>query len=102
MVLTPSGRVARYFFGIGYEPKDLRLSLVEASNNQIGTVTEQLLLFCYHYDASTGKYSLAVMNTVKVGGVLILIGLGTMMYFLHRRARRARPVEAETQMHQEK
>lgn len=88
IVLTPDGKIARYFFGIGYEPNDLRLSLVEASNNQIGGLTEQILLGCFHYDASKGKYSFAVMNAIKVGGVLILLALGVLMRAMTRHNRR--------------
>jgi protein SCO1/2 len=86
MVLTPEGRLARYFYGIEYSPKDLRLGLVEASQNQIGSPVDSLMLYCYHYDPASGKYGAAVMNIVKVaaaitipliiGFLLILIKIG--------------------------
>jgi len=74
MVVTPEGKLARYFYGIEYSPKDLRLGLVEASQNKIGTPVDTLMLYCFHYDPATGKYGAVVMNIVKVAGV-ITIGL---------------------------
>lgn len=88
IVLTPQGRVSRYFFGISYQPKDLRLALVEASNRQIGTLTDSVLLFCYHYDPSTGKYGLAVMNALRVGAAITLLALGLTVFRLIRVGRR--------------
>lgn len=75
MVLTPQGSVARYLYGVEYEPKDLKLSLVESSHNKIGSLTDQILLFCYHYDPSTGKYTATVMKIVRFGGGLTVLGL---------------------------
>lgn len=75
MVLTPEGKLARYFYGIEYSPKDLRLGLVEASANKIGSPVDQLLLYCYHYDPATGKYGAVVMNMVRVGGIVTVVGL---------------------------
>src|SRR5216684_2967227 len=68
MVLPPGGRLSRYFYGIEYAPRDLRLGLVEASENKIGSAADQILLYCYHYDPSTGKYSAIVMNIVRLAG----------------------------------
>ncbi|MGH7176033.1 MAG: SCO family protein [Tepidisphaeraceae bacterium] len=90
IILTPQGRVSRYFFGLTYEPKDVRLSLVEASNNKIGTLTDKLLLFCFHYDPATGRYSLAVLRTVQVGGVATLAALATVVGLMIRKDRRSR------------
>jgi protein SCO1 len=90
VVLTPQGRVSKYFYGVEYPPKDLRLALVEASNGKIGTVVDQLLLFCFHYDPSTGKYGAAVVNIVRAGGVLTLLALGTFVGLSHRRERARR------------
>jgi protein SCO1/2 len=84
-ILTPQGRIARYFFGIRYSPRDLRLGLVEASQNKIGTPVDQLLLFCFHYDPATGRYTAAVMNFVRLGGLLTLLGLG--MFLMRSRWR---------------
>lgn len=84
MVLTPQGHLARYFYGIEYAPKDLRLALVEASQNQIGNPVDQLLLFCFHYDPNTGKYNAYAINLVRLGGVLTVCALGI---FIFRNAR---------------
>jgi protein SCO1/2 len=84
MVLTPQGRISRYFYGIEYAPKDLRLGLVEASENRIGSPADQILLFCYHYDPATGKYSAVVLNMVKLGAALTLLALVALWVFLRR------------------
>jgi protein SCO1/2 len=75
MVLTPGGKLARYFFGIRYSPRDLRLGLVEASQGKVGSPVDRVLLFCYHYDARTGTYK-SVMGAVRVGAVATLLALG--------------------------
>ncbi|MET0154361.1 MAG: SCO family protein [Candidatus Binatia bacterium] len=74
-VLTPLGRISRVLFGIDYAPRDVRLALVEASQQKIGTLADQLLLFCYHYDPATGKYGPAAMAGVRIGAVLTLAAL---------------------------
>jgi len=75
MVVTPDGRLARYFYGVEYSARDLRLALVEAAEGKVGTMVDQILLYCFHYDPSTGKYSLAVLNFLRAGGVLTVLGL---------------------------
>ena len=85
MVLTPAGRLSRYFYGIEYPPRDLRLGLVEASENKIGTPVDQLLLYCYHYDPGTGKYSAIVMNIVRLAGALTLVIFVPILVWLWRR-----------------
>ena len=85
MVITPEGKLARYFYGIEYSPKDLRLGLVEASQNKIGSPMDQLLLYCYHYDPATGKYGAIVMNMVRVGGVATLVVMVAMFFVMRRR-----------------
>jgi protein SCO1/2 len=77
MILTPSGRISRYFYGIDYAPRDIRLSLVEASGNKTATTTDTVLLYCFRYNPHTGKYSLMVTNIVKAGGALTVLLLGT-------------------------
>jgi len=69
-ILTPQGHVSRYLYGIEYAPRDLRLALVEAGDGKIGSLADQALLFCYHYDPITGKYGFAVMSLVRLGGIL--------------------------------
>jgi protein SCO1 len=86
MVLTPQGKLAQYYYGIEYSPKDLRLGLVEASANKIGSPVDQLLLYCYHYDPATGTYGAAVMNMVRVGGVLTVIAIVILLFALRRRS----------------
>lgn len=77
VVLTPDGRVARYLFDVEYAPRDLRLSLVEASNGRIGSAADQLLLMCYGYDPAAGKYAFIVMNAIRVGGLLTIAALAS-------------------------
>jgi protein SCO1/2 len=87
MVLTPQGKLARYFYGIEYSAKDVRLGLVEASQGRIGTRTDQLLLYCFHYDPQTGKYGLAIMNTLRAAGLLTVLAIGAFWLVMSRRAR---------------
>ena len=86
MLLTPQGKVSRYFYGIEYAPRDMRLGLVEASANKIGSATDQLLLFCYHYDPREGKYSAVVLNLIRLGGMLTLLALGVAWFAWFRRS----------------
>jgi protein SCO1 len=88
MILTPDGRVDRYFYGVQYPARDFRLGLVDASQGKIGTLTDQALLFCYQYDPETGKYGMVVMNVVRAGGALTLLVLGLFMFIMFRRDRR--------------
>ncbi len=88
MALTPAGRIARYFYGVEYAPRDLRLGLVEAADHQIGSVVDSLLLYCYHYDPETGSYSAVAMNIVRLGAALTVLLLGVFLGFQWRRERR--------------
>ena len=85
MVLTPDGRVARYLYGVQYDPQTLRLSLLEASEGKIGSTTDRILLFCFHYDAQQGRYGLAAFRLVQVGGGLTVVILGSAIWILRRR-----------------
>lgn len=85
MILTPEGRLSRYFYGIEYAPKDVRLGLVEASNNKIGSPVDQILLYCFHYDPQTGKYGFAIMNAIRVLGFATFFGLALLIYVMKRR-----------------
>ncbi|HXG66200.1 MAG TPA: cytochrome c oxidase subunit II [Blastocatellia bacterium] len=85
MVATPQGRLSHYFYGIEYWPKDLRLSLVEASANKIGSPVDQLLLYCFHYDPTTGKYGPVVMNIMRIAGLVTFIGLALIVLVMKRR-----------------
>ncbi len=90
MVLTPKGHVARYYYGIEYAPRDLRLGLIEASANKIGSPVDQVLLYCFHYDPMTGKYGLVVRNVLRLGGVATVLLLGGFIAVMLRRERHAR------------
>ena len=94
MVLTPEGRISRYFYGVDFPPKDLRMGLVEASQNKIGNAVDQVLLYCYHYDPATGKYGAVVSNMLKIGAGLTILLLGGMLLILFR-MERSLPVRAE-------
>jgi protein SCO1/2 len=97
MVVTPEGKLSRYFYGIDYSPKDLRLGLVEASNNKIGTAVDQVLLFCFHYDPITGKYGPVIMNIIRAGGVVTFAGLAILIFFMRRRLAGRRLRSADVQ-----
>jgi protein SCO1/2 len=91
MVLTPQGRLAQYFYGIEYGPKDLRLALVESSQNKIGTAVDQVLLYCFHYDPATGHYGAVIMNIVRLGGVMTVVLLALFLTVsLQRESKRRR------------
>jgi protein SCO1/2 len=85
---TPAGKLSRYFYGIEYEPDDLRLGLVESSSGRVGSVVDQVLLLCYHYDPLTGKYGLAISNALHIAGVLTVLLLGGFLFAMYRRERR--------------
>jgi len=87
-ILSPAGRVSRYLFGIEFAPRDLRFALVDAGQGKVGSVVDQALLFCYHYDPETGKYGFAIMTAVRIGGLLTLGGLGAFIGLALRRDRR--------------
>jgi protein SCO1 len=92
LMLTPDGRLARYFYGVEYSPKELRLALTESGNGRIGSAVEELLLYCFHYDPTTGQYGLAVMRLVRLGGLLTVAAVLGFVFVMRRREGRA-PVE---------
>ena len=85
VLLTPDGQVSRYLFGVEYEPKDLKLGLIESSQGKLGTLTDQVMLYCFHYDPATGRYSAAVMNLVRAGAVVTLVLLALFLILSWRR-----------------
>ena len=89
LVATPQGHIARYLFGADFAPRDLRLALVEAAAGRIGSVTDQVLLYCYHYDPASGRYTTAVMNLIRAGGIATVFSLGLFVTVMWRRDRRA-------------
>ncbi len=94
MVVTPDGRVSKYFYGVEYSPRDIRLGLVEASTNKIGTPVDAILLFCYHYDPATGKYGALAMNMVRFGGAVFVVFGGLVLLIAFRRDARIHRHEA--------
>jgi protein SCO1/2 len=84
VLLSPEGKVTQYYPGIEYGPRDLKLGLVEASNRKIGSIIDDAVLFCYHYDAQTGKYTPAVWKAVRAGGAVTVIGLAVLIGVLIR------------------
>jgi protein SCO1/2 len=92
LTLTPEGRLARYFYGVEYSPKELRLALVESGQGRIGSAVEELLLYCFHYDPTTGRYGWAVMTLVRLGGLLTVAAVLGFVVMMRRREGRA-PVE---------
>jgi protein SCO1/2 len=88
IVLTPQGRTARYFLGVQYSPRDLRFALVEASAGRIGSPIDQVMLFCYQYDSTTGKYTAVALNVIRLGALVTIVVLAFFVFWLWRRERR--------------
>lgn len=91
IVLTPQGRVSRYFYGVEYVPRDLRLALVEASSGRIGTPVDQILLSCFRYDPMTGKYGLVISRVVRWAGMATILAIGVMVVVFFRGERYGLP-----------
>ena len=90
MILTPQGKISQYYYGVEYAPKDIRLGLVAASENKIGNLADELLLYCYHYDPEKGKYSATIMRILRLMSVATMLCLGTLFFLMVRK----RPVHA--------
>jgi protein SCO1/2 len=95
ILLTPDGRISRYLYGVKYDPRTLRLSLVEASEGKVGTTVDRILLTCFHYDAAAGKYNVTAMNLMRGAGALTVVIIATVITTLIRRElrQRRRPIE---------
>jgi protein SCO1/2 len=93
MLTTPQGKLSRYFYGIEYPARDLRLGLIESSENKIGSPVDQLLLYCYHYDPATGRYGAAVMKIMRIAGVITLLAIIAMILTLKGRAQKMTAVK---------
>ncbi len=91
MVLTPQGRISRYFYGVDFPPKDVRMGLVEASQGKIGNAVDQVLLYCYHYDPATGKYGAIVSNILRLGAAVTILMLAGLLFILFRLEKLAPP-----------
>ena len=85
IVLTPEGKIAQYYYGVEFPSKDLRLALVQASQNKIGSVVDQILLYCYHYDPAAGKYGLIISRVLRLAGVATMLLLGGFIIVMFRR-----------------
>jgi protein SCO1/2 len=85
VVLTPQGKIAQYYYGVEFPPGDLRLAMVQASHNKIGSLTDQILLYCYHYDVAAGKYNLVIFRVLRLAGVATMVFLGGFMIMMFRR-----------------
>jgi protein SCO1/2 len=89
LVLTPEGKIAQYYYGVEFAPKDLRLGLIQASQNKIGTVVDQVLLYCYHYDPDTGKYGAIISRVLQLAAGATVLILGTFLIVMFRMESRA-------------
>jgi protein SCO1/2 len=87
-LLTPEGRVSRYFYGIDFAPRDVQFGLMDASALKIGTLTEKVTFLCYHYDPTTGKYGLLISRLLQIGGILTMATMGAFWFVMLRRERR--------------
>jgi protein SCO1/2 len=85
LVVTPEGRLSRYFYGVEYSPKELRMALVESGQGRVGSVVDELLLYCFHYDPESGRYGVLTMNLIRLGGVLTMLFIGGFMLLARRR-----------------
>jgi protein SCO1/2 len=88
MLITPTGKIAQYYYGVEYSAKDMRLGIVEASQNRIGSLADQVLLYCYHYDPRTGRYGATITNIVRLGGLTTVVVLGSALVLLFRQEKR--------------
>jgi protein SCO1/2 len=93
MVVTPTGRIAQYYYGVEFSPKDIRLGLIEASRNKIGTIVDQVVLYCYHYDPNTGRYGAVVTNIMRLAGAATMLVLGGFLIVMFRREHHSREKE---------
>ncbi|HXO00072.1 MAG TPA: SCO family protein [Candidatus Acidoferrales bacterium] len=91
MLLTPEGKISRYFYGIQFSSRDMRLGLVEASEGKIGTPVDQVLLFCYHYDPSTGKYGLLISRLIQLAGAVTVLAIASLILVLYKKEHYALP-----------
>lgn len=85
ILVTPQGKIAQYYYGVEYSARDLRLGIIEASQNKIGSLADQVLLYCYHYDPRTGKYGAVITNIMRLAGVLTVLCLGSFLVLMFRR-----------------
>jgi protein SCO1/2 len=89
VVVTPQGKLSRYFMGIDYSPRDVKFALIESSNEKIGTLADRLLLYCYHYDPAKGNYGFVAMRAVRIGGAVTILALVGFVFVSIRRDQKA-------------
>ncbi len=92
VLVTPEGKIAQYYYGVEYSARDLRLGIIEASQNKVGSLADQVLLYCYHYDPRTGKYGAVVTNIVRLGGLVTVFLLGGFLIVMYRHEPRAKGI----------
>jgi protein SCO1/2 len=85
MIVTPQGKIAQYYYGVEFSPKDLRLGLIEASRNKIGNLVDQVVLYCYHYDPKSGRYGAMITNIMRLSGAATMLLLGGFLIVMFRR-----------------
>jgi protein SCO1/2 len=85
LIATADGRLSRYFYGVEYSPRELRMALVESGDGKIGSAVDKLLLYCFHYNPATGRYGAIAMNLVRLGGAVTLFFLGGFIFLMRRR-----------------
>jgi protein SCO1 len=100
MVATPTGKLAQYYYGVDFPPRDLELALVQASKNRIGNLADAVILYCFHYDPTQGRYSLIISRIIKLSGVLTILSIGTVLVVLFRRGPDYRRVPRDQSSHQ--
>jgi protein SCO1 len=95
MILTPAGRISQYYYGVEYAPKDLRLGLIQASDEKIGNLVDQVLLYCYHYDPATGKYGAVITRILRLAAIATMLGIGLLIAVISRHRTAPNPAGAE-------
>jgi protein SCO1/2 len=92
-LVTPQGRISQYYYGVEFSARDLRLGIIEASSNRIGSLADQVLLYCYHYDPRTGKYGAMITNIVRLAGAATVLILGSYLIMAFRRDAKRKKLE---------
>src|SRR5581483_9991323 len=95
MLLTPEGRLSRYFMGVRFVPNDLKFSLMDASGNKIGTLADKLVLYCCRWEPEQSKWGIAIGKMLFIGGILMILAIGLMYYLFYRRSRNLKRTRAE-------
>ena len=85
MIATPDGKLSRYFYGIDYSPKDVKFGIMESAESKVGSVADELMLYCFHYDPSTGKYGFQILSALRMMAIATILGMGLMGFVFWRR-----------------